>query len=66
MKWKESRKCFHQKRHFPGGFPVTTSLCGLHDSSDPDTQKMRSRIHICNKQDKDQPPSLHGRSEALC
>ena len=38
--WEESRKCLHQKRHFPGAFPVSTPLCGLHDLLHPHPQEV--------------------------
>ena len=38
--WEESRKCLHQKRHFPVAFPVPTPLRGLHDPLDPHPQEV--------------------------
>ena len=48
------------KRHFTRRCTITLTIHNSHDSTEPHSQKMRSRIHTQQIAREDQPPNVHG------
>ena len=48
------------KRHFPRRCTITLTIHNSHDTTEPHSQKMRSRIQTQQIAREDQPPNVHG------